>query len=259
MTQLEKPVTNDEKKGHPAPGNNPPQDLNQAFREAQKLSKEAASRRAKLPNNQPYPPDFVQIVYEWVKLDYWSPEETANLLCGYHPRRERNLPGLDIIDQRSIGIEKIILNCLGNSLEGDQVKEGRKEVKRVRADAVIPWAKSKDINVPHDLARVASAAHPDAPRLPRLNQTHEFDIAQATDILTKHCTADIEAILWVIEEFWLNTERKRRPKQAEIVAALLERYAEHGMTRNRATSIDSIVRPPQFRRGGIESTRARNT
>ena len=147
---------------------------------------------------------------------------------------------------------------LGGSLEGEKRQVGNKEELMVRVEAIVPWAKSKGFSIPDALLEAAQqrASHPEP--LGKLYQRHDYDIAGAEELLSRHCTLEIEVLLWVIGEFWVGKDKISAPKKAVIVHSIIEKYGEDirpdGLSKTMAENIDSIVRLPSLRKGGLKKT-----
>ena len=63
-----------------------------------------------------------------------------------------------------------------------------------------------------------------------------------------HHTPALDALHAAIRKFWLNYDPARPPKSPEIVDWLMNEYA--GLTKTMAESIDRVIRPEIYRKGG---------
>lgn len=64
-------------------------------------------------------------------------------------------------------------------------------------------------------------------------------------------TPALDALRAAITHFWLNHDPKRPPKSPEIVEWLIQ---QHGLTKTMAESIDRVIRPDEYRKGGNTSS-----
>lgn len=127
----------------------------------------AAKSQAEDPRNAHFPKHYPAACREWALRDYWTPQETANLLAGCDPTRPSKLPGTPRLNadvQRVLGI-----------LERTDLarKEGR--TKTFPARQVVAWARDKRMEVPAALLEAMGLAPAEPEEAEPLNRQSQLD------------------------------------------------------------------------------------
>ncbi len=165
----------------------------------------------------------------WCSYDKWTVEETANLLCGCIPDRkmfglgERNRR----LDEAVVAVEnRLLADVSRGELTAVRAKRyfGKTFIKR--AD-VLPWAKREGIDVPAELIQAMSARE------------------RRKDPTGRYMTPYLDAIFWIIREFWQGHDLPDAPSPEEVVQAVRAEFRE--LSEPEARMLDRVTRHPDAR------------
>jgi len=174
-----------------------------------------------------HPPQFYGYALQWVMYPKWTIEEAANLLCACVPHRKMLQPGSknEQLDTEILGIENKIRRALGKDLE---IIKSKKYFSTLYVDHqnLISWAKKTHIVIPNELmkAKIASEQH---------TQIYGY---------TTPC---LEAMNWIIENYWQHADLREPPSAEDIVQALLGEFPN--LSGEECDKIEYISRHPYAR------------
>ena len=140
----------------------------------------------------------------WCSYDKWTVEESANQLCGCIPDRkmfghgERNRR----LDEAVVSVEnKMLADITNGKLQAVQAKRYFGKTFVQSAD-VIPWALAADISIPDELLQARAARD------------------RRKDPYGRYTTPYIEALFWIIREFWQGTDVREAPPTETVIEAV---------------------------------------
>ena len=200
-------------------------DGNTRERVAQQASPDKSPLFGKLPEQ------YYGYAVQWFAYPRWTIEETANLLTGCVPHREMFLPGEEhhALDAEVVENENKIRAALGDGLKA---VESKRYFARTYIDSgnILEWATSAAIAVPNDLIKAHSAT-------------------RIQNEIQGYVTPCMEAIEWVVENFWKGADLRDPPTRGEIVQALLQQFRE--LTAEECEMVEHITRHPAASTSGI--------
>ena len=149
---------------------------------------------------------YYQYALEWCQYPKWTIEETANLLTGCVPHRKMFLRGRAhrALDAEVLQTENKIRGALGDDL---QVVKSRKYFGKTYIDSsnIISWAPKVGIVVPSDL----------------VNAHREIRLQWESNGYTTPC---MQALEWIIKNYWEHADLREPPTSGEIIQALPEQF-----------------------------------
>lgn len=176
----------------------------------------------------------------WARKASWEPDEAARLACGHDPKG----PAPD--DEEFADL----LDTIKRAIKAGQLK------RDISPPAFLAWLRERGIPFPPGLdaamAELAPVQAEPAPTpaptpAPALEHVPELlPLASPFHIKGYDCPEDLNVMMQAIELFWIDADRTKPPKQAEIIDFL----TRQGISENRAKSIDAIIRPEWARSGG---------
>lgn len=173
------------------------------------------------------PEQYYHYALQWSMYPRWTLEESANLLAGCVPHREMLLRGEA---HRRLDAEVLEYeNKIRGALDKELIRvESRKYFSKIylERDNLMNWAMSQDFEVPRDLVRAYREAH-------RQRQIHGYR------------TPALEAVDWVVRNFWTSADLREPPNQGEIVQALLQAFP--ALSPQECEMIEHITRHPAAR------------
>lgn len=178
------------------------------------------------------PPQYYQYALQWFMYPKWTVEESANLLAGCVPHRKLFLKGPEneALDAEVVEVENRIRRALGTELEIIKSKKYFSTVY-VERTALLNWARTTKLPLPYPLLR-ARRAHE--------QRTEQFG----------YTTPCMEALQWVVSNYWQGTDFREPPASGEIIQALLGQFPE--LTAAECEMIEHISRHPLARPGASD-------
>jgi hypothetical protein len=187
--------------------------------------------RAKLSVNPlflKHPPQYYGYALQWVMYPKWTVEEAANLLFACVPHREMLLPGPanEQLDGEVLALENKIRRALGKELT---IIKSKKYFSTLYVDHsdLITWAKKEHIPIPNDLLKA------------------KLETEQNTKIYG-YTTPCLEALNWVIENFWQQVDLREPPSTSIIVQSILGEFPN--LSGEECDMIEYIARHPYARK-----------
>lgn len=165
----------------------------------------------------------------WCSYDKWTVEETANLLCGCIPDRKMFGHG-----ERNRRLDADVVS-LSNRLISD-IAAGKLEAvaaKRyfgktfVRSTDVVPWARQSAIEVPDELLHAFASRD------------------RRKDSAERYTTPYLDAVFWIIREFWQGADLGEAPTTEEVVRAVRAQFRD--LSEPEARMLDKVTRHPDSR------------
>lgn len=173
------------------------------------------------------PDQYYNYALQWSVYPRWTVEEAANLLTGCVPHRQMLLRGEahQKLDAAVLENENRIRAALGKSLKR---LENKKYFSKTYVDSqeLIEWALSQPIAVPTDLIKAHREAH------------HQREIHG-------YRTPALEAVDWVVNNFWEQADMRAPPNPGEIIQALLQAFPN--LDARECEMIEHITRHPAAR------------
>lgn len=174
-----------------------------------------------------HPPQYYGYALQWAMYPKWTIEEAANLLCACVPHRKMLQAGSENqqLDIEILEIENRIRRALGKDLD---IIKSKKYFSTLYVDHqhLINWARKEHIVIPNDLmkAKIASEQH---------TQIHGYT------------TPSLEALHWVVENYWQQADLREPPTSVEIIQALLGEFPN--LSGEECDKIEYISRHPYAR------------
>ncbi|MBD3649037.1 MAG: hypothetical protein HUJ31_16650 [Pseudomonadales bacterium] len=186
--------------------------------------KERAARPEDNPIFRKLPSQYYGYALQWCNYGRWTVEEASNLLAGCVPHRPMLLRGEEHaqLDQEVLDIENRIRGALGKELTVAESKTYFDKTWIGRSE-LLYWAKKNISDFPADLARAQK----------ELERQYEE---------TGYTTPCIEAIKWVVDNYWSVADLREPPTPGEIIHALLQQFPE--LTGAECEMIERVTRHP---------------
>lgn len=174
-----------------------------------------------------FPQEYYQYAVQWCSYPHWTIEESANLLTGCVPHREMLLRGKDMaaVDSEVLVTENLLRAALHSDLE---VVKSQKYFGKtyLLSEQVMDWAKTHGLEIPEDLLKAEAVV------------THRYQAESYT-------TPCIQAITWVVENFWEHANLREPPTSGSIIQALLQQFPE--LSGAECDMVERVARHPLAR------------
>lgn len=173
------------------------------------------------------PEQYYGYALQWCVYPRWTIEEAANLLTGCVPHREMFLAGEKhrALDTEVLETENRIRKALGKDLAP---VESKKYFAKTYIDSgdLIEWARSGSITLPNDLLKAwrDTRSH---------RETHGY------------LTPCMEAIDWVVTNYWETADLREPPSAGEIMHALLQNFPN--LSPEECQMVERVARHPAAR------------
>lgn len=171
-----------------------------------------------------YPPEYYHYALQWCSYPHWTIEETANLLTGCVPHREMFIRGPHhaAIDEEVLISENLIRAALHSELS---VVKSRKHFGKtyLLSEEIFEWAKQQRILIPKDLLKAEQVIR------------HQYKGEH-------YVTPCMEAVDWVVKNFWENANLREPPTSGQIIHALLQQFPE--LSGAQCDMVEQITRHP---------------
>jgi len=175
------------------------------------------------------PSHYEQVATLYCQRDKLTIQEGANLLASCDPERPYDLPGEKhgelnrLVYQNKVLIE----NCLGISLK-QAGEKGWFKTDYFESTGIVEWALARNIDVPEGLIRASGKAN-------RARKQWDYS------------TPQLEAIFWVIDNFWEGINPKDSATQAQVMAELAKQFPN--LSPEERKRVDQVTRHPSVTRG----------
>lgn len=203
-----------------------------AATERLRLEREAADRQRLL--------DEQEALYgKWARKPFWTRQEAVFLLLGADP--DGSVAKYECTDEWDD-----LTDLLERAIKAGKLK------RDMSPAALLAFLHGVKVDVPAGLAKAVAALRPakpaskPAPEVPA-EQAPKAPAVPFVDIPGYDCPPDLAVMLEAINQFWVNADPDRRPKQEAIVDWIKPRV---GDSANRAKAIDMLIRPEWARLGG---------
>ena len=170
---------------------------------------------------------YYEYARQWCAYDHWTLEEAANLLTGCVPHRPMFLRGEDhrLLDNQVLDNENRLRGALRTHLE---VVKSRKYFGKtyLLSAQVMAWADETGLHLPADLRQAQQEADPRAPS-------------------DHYSTPRLQAVQWVVENFWEQANLREPPTAGAIIQALLQAFPE--LSGEECDLVERVARHPLAR------------
>ena len=174
-----------------------------------------------------FPEEYYQYAVQWCSYPHWTIEEAANLLTGCVPHREMLLRGkaMAALDAEVLVTENLLRAALHSELE---VVKSQKHFGKtyLLSEQVLNWAESNVVDMPEDLLKAAAL----------VSEQH------ACEAYTTPC---LQAIAWVIENYWEHANLREPPSAGSIIQALLQQFPQ--LSGAECDMVERVTRHPLAR------------
>lgn len=171
-----------------------------------------------------YPKEYYRYALKWCSYAHWTIEETANLLTGCVPHREMFLRGKKhaFLDEEVLATENKIRSAINAGL---RVVKSRKHFGRtyLEREEVFDWVAREKILIPNDLKRAE----------------REIRLKVDSGVYTTPC---LDAVKWVVENFWEGADLREPPTAGAIIQALLQEFPD--LSGTECDMVEQISRHP---------------
>lgn len=99
---------------------------------------------------------------------------------------------------------------------------------KIKSDGIVEWALGKNIDVPEDLIRASGAAHK------RLK-------------VWLYTTPCLEAIHWVVDNYWEAVNPEDVPRQDEMLDLISDQFPK--LSNHECLMVDRVTRDPSQKKG----------
>lgn len=186
--------------------------------------KNRESRPEDNPLFRKLPTQYYGYALQWCNYGRWTVEEASNLLAGCVPHRPMLLRGEEHarLDQEVLDIENRIRAALGGELKAVDNRKYFDKTWIERPD-LLNWAKRNLPDFPPDLARAQKEIK------------RQYDESGYT-------TPCLEAIEWVVDNYWSAADLRDPPTPGEVIHALLQQFPD--LSGAECEMIEKVTRHP---------------
>lgn len=219
---------------------------NQAmFAEFMNDTKRRRMEAARYPGYLHLPERYQKDAAACLLRDAIEPLEAANILAGFIPSRPLGMEGHENLDNPVRALRKVVLDCLGDSLQEIARPGLFKDKSYVDSRSLIDWALDKGIELPEMLVDYHQQRNAEiGTRKHQLNA--EEDMA-----LKGHSSTLFRILMWARKEVYEEFALGPRPTKVAIVDHIRLNNPEGEISNDAAKAIDKILRPDSRRRGGL--------
>lgn len=173
------------------------------------------------------PDVYYEYALEWCAYPHWTIDEAANLLTGCVPHRPMFLRGRDhrLLDEAVLANENRLRGAINQRLTLIKSKKYFGKTYLLSEELLL-WAQDEQLSVPADLLKA-----------------HQFTALRKQS--ESYTTPTLEAVDWVVANFWEEANLREPPTAGAIIQALLEQFPE--LSGEECDLIEKVTRHPLAR------------